>query len=211
MTSFLTSQLAAQLTTIVIFLPTLYLALIMTKRLMAKRGRSLMLWTSGVWFFVIGVALEILFAFGIYSLSMINIYLLVVAILVELLALGSINLINSSKIKSAYLAFCILATGFLAYTLLAYNVGNILTNYIVYGSLPFWIAISSSLVTFPAAIVLIAVAAKSYAKGKDKRMLSIIAGVIIVSIAGTLYLVQYPAFLYAAEFIGIAMLIYGFL
>ncbi len=45
----------------------------------------------------------------------------------------------------------------------------------------------------------------------SKKMLSIIAGVIIVSIAGSLYIVHFPAFLYYSEFIGISLLWFGFI
>lgn len=41
-------------------------------------------------------------------------------------------------------------------------------------------------------------------------MLSIIAGVVIVSIAGSLFIAQFPAFLYYSEFIGILLLCLGF-
>ncbi len=80
----------------------------------------------------------------------------------------------------------------------------------VFGPLPLSVVITSSIVTFPAAAILIIVAGISYYRGHDKKMLSIILGTIIVSIAGTLYIVQFPAFLYYAEFIGIVLLWLGF-
>jgi hypothetical protein len=52
--------------------------------------------------------------------------------------------------------------------------------------------------------------AVSYRKTRNKKLLSIIAGVIVVSIAGTLYIVAFPAFLYYAELAGIALLWLGF-
>ncbi len=65
--------------------------------------------------------------------------------------------------------------------------------------------------TFPAAILLILIAAISYKKKRNYKMLSIIIGVIIVAMAGTLYIVEIPVFLYYSEFIGILLLWYGFI
>ncbi|MGD0511551.1 MAG: hypothetical protein ABSA33_06990, partial [Candidatus Micrarchaeaceae archaeon] len=95
-------------------------------------------------------------------------------------------------------------------SLVATKVTNFIVNYIAYGNPPLLVIYSSSIVTFPAAAILITVALKSYLKTKSYRMLSIIIGVVIVSIAGTLYIVQFPSLLYAAEFIGILLLWVGF-
>ena len=54
------------------------------------------------------------------------------------------------------------------------------------------------------------IAAISYKRTRSKKMLSIIAGVIVVSIAGTLYIASFPEFLYFSEFIGILLLWAGF-
>lgn len=207
----LTSQLAVEISTITIFILTIFLTLIMTKRYILRKSRSLLFWSSGMWFFSIGILLEIVFALGVYSQLLINIYLLIVALLVEALALGSIQLITSQKIKKTYYFFVVLSTLLLLCSLIVSKTGDIITNYIIYGQLPLLIAITSSLITFPAAIILIIIAVKSYLNRRANKMLSIITGVIIVSIAGTLYIVQYPSFLYIAEFAGILALWYGFI
>ncbi|MEM3426614.1 MAG: hypothetical protein QXI42_12560 [Thermoproteota archaeon] len=64
--------------------------------------------------------------------------------------------------------------------------------------------------TFPAAAVIIIFAALSYRQRHSLKMLSIIAGIIIVSIAGTLYIASFPEFLYYSEFICILFLWLGF-
>ena len=96
------------------------------------------------------------------------------------------------------------------YTFFAVHIPNLVTDYTVLGLPPLLIIYSSSIITFPAAAVLAIIAIKSYLKTKDIRNLSIVAGVIVVSVAGTLYIVQFPSLLYLAEFIGIAMLWIGF-
>ncbi len=207
----LTSQFAVEATVIITLLLTLGLAAVISQRYLKKRSLSLLFWSSGIWLFVIGMFQELLFAVGVYSSLLINSYLFIVALLVEALALGSIQLVKSNNIRNGYYVFVVLSTLLLAYSLVASPVGNIITDWIVYGNLPLFVALTSSLVTFPAAIVLAGVAIKGYLKTRSRKLLSIITGVIIVSIAGTLYIVQYPAFLYIAEFVGILALWYGFI
>ncbi|MEM3841580.1 MAG: hypothetical protein QXN59_02730, partial [Candidatus Micrarchaeaceae archaeon] len=89
--------------------------------------------------------------------------------------------------------------------------GSIIISHVVYGALPLSVVLYSSAATFPAAIILIAIAAKSYIKKRSAKMISIIAGVLVVSTAGTLYIAAFPAFLYYSEFIGILLLWLGFI
>jgi hypothetical protein len=215
---FLTSQFAVELTVIVIFIMTVALALVITKRYFEKKGKSLLYWSLGIWCFVIGVFLEILFAAGVYSTLLIIFYLFIVGVLVETLALGSIQFVKSKKIRYAYYVFVLASTILLLYsliipssTLFLGNETNVITYWIVYGNLPLLILVTSSLVTVPAAVILVVIAGKSYLQRKNPKLLSIIVGVVIVSVAGSLYIVQYPAFLYISEFIGILLLWYGFI
>ena len=85
-----------------------------------------------------------------------------------------------------------------------------MVNYVAWGVPPLLVTIFSTLITIPASAVLLVVAIKSYLKTKNKKMLSIIAGVVFVVIAGTLYIVSFPSLLYISEFVGILLLWYGF-
>ena len=203
-------QLESLAITTIVFLLSLALTLVLTRSYFRGRKPSVMFWSAGMWTFTIGVLLEMMFALNISPEPLIALYLFLVAVLVELLALGSIQLIGSNVIKRAYYTFCVITTAFIAYSLLSTNITNFIKDYIAYGNPPLLVIVSSSLVTFPAAVVLIAVAVKSYMRTRSYKMLSIIAGVIIVSIAGTLYIASFPSILYAAEFVGIVLLWIGF-
>ena len=205
------SQAFVEFSTLLILVLTLGLAIIMSYRYVRKHSKPLLYWSTGMWFFAIGVFLEVIFAFGIYSEFLIALYLFVVVMVVESLAIGSIQLIKSVKLKSSYYFYSIITTVLLAYSLYASNIGNVITNHIVFGALPIFIVITSSIVTFPAAAILIAIAAISYLHRHSAKMLGIIAGVVVVSIAGTLYIAAIPAFLYYSEFIGILLLWLGFI
>lgn len=175
-----------------------------------RKAKPLFWWSAGLWLFALGVLLELLFAFGIYSEFLIAVYLFIVGILVLCLSLGSIELAHNNRIKLVYKTFSVIAALLLLGSLVVSPVGNIITDYVVYGNLPLLVIITSIVVTFPASAVLIVMAAKSYMVKRNLGMLAIIAGVIIVAIAGTLYVVSVPEFLYASEFFGILLLWIGF-
>jgi hypothetical protein len=198
------------ITTLITLVLGLLLSISLTQAYLKSRRSSMMFWASALWLFDVSVLMETLFAYGIYSELLIKLYLFIVALLVILLSLGSVQLVDSAKIKKTYYAFSIASTVFLAYSLAQSYIGNIISHYVVFGILPMSVIIASSIMTFPAAIVIIATAYKSYIKKRDKRLLSIILGVIIISVAGTLYIAAIPEFLYLAEFIGIALLWFGF-
>ena len=200
----------AEISTVIILLLSIGLSMIISLNLMRKRTVSLFYWSAGLWVFSISVAIEVAFAFGIFSGILINSYLFLVAIIVEFLALGSISLLNKKRITDSYLIFNIAADIFLLFSLATNNVVDIITHGVVFGPLPILVTIASSIVTFPAAVLLVVISAVSYRKTRNKKLLSIIAGVIVVSIAGTLYIVAFPAFLYYAELAGIALLWLGF-
>jgi hypothetical protein len=186
------------------------LAAFLTQNYLQRRSRSYLFWSIGLWLFALSVLEELLFSIGYYGEALIRSYLGLAAVLVEFLALGSIQLVGASRIRTAYYIFSVATTVALGYFLGTETIGNILDNYVVYGTIPVSVVTVSSIITFPAVIVLIVTAALSYRRTKNPKMLSIIAGVVIVAIAGSLYIAQFPAFLYYSEFIGILLLWLGF-
>lgn len=206
-----TSNTFVTISTIIIFLLSAGLTFFILRKYLKTRKLNLFYWSSGLIIFTLAVLLEILMANKIYSRLIIDIYLFLVAILVQFLALGSFALYNNKRFLSYYYIYSILATIFIIATLVFEPIGDIIKMHIVYGVLPLGVTISSSFVTFPAAFFIILIAAISYKKFKNKKLLSIIAGVIIVAIAGTLYIAAIPVFLYYAEFIGILLLWIGFM
>jgi hypothetical protein len=196
--------------TVFIFLASSLLSVLLTINFLRKSLTSYIFWSTGMWLFALASFLEILFSVGIYTISLIDAYLFSVAVLVQFLSMGSLALTKKETIFKAYAGYSIAADALLAVALAVYPVGYILTNGVVFGLLPLFVTIVSSIITFPAAVILIVVGALSYRKRRDTKMLSIIAGTIVVSIAGTLYIAKYPAFLYYAEFLGIVLLWTGF-
>ncbi|MEM0111658.1 MAG: hypothetical protein QXK90_02700 [Candidatus Parvarchaeota archaeon] len=208
------------LSTIVISILSAVLAALLTLKYRKFKSYNYLFWSIGLWLFTFGVVLEVLFASDIYSGLLIDIYLFIVALLVEALALGSVQFLGK-KVKKVYYVYAAVTSVAMAVSFFFVDVGNIITNYVVFGPLPLLTTIISSVITFPAAAVIIISAyltirrARAYRsdkarRHKDLQMSSIIAGVIVVSVAGTLYIAAYPELLYWSEFFGILLLWLGF-
>ncbi len=204
-------SLTVTLSTIIIFVLSFGLSTVITASYRNNRTSSLLTWSVGLWVFSIAVLLEVLFSTGIYSQILIKSYLFLVALLVELLALGSVLLLRNKRFTAGYSIYAAISTIFLLYVMAtAGSLGNLLSNGVVFGLIPVMVAIGSALISGPAAVLLILISAVSYRKRKDPKLLSIIAGVVVVSIAGSLYIAAFPAFLYYSEFVGVLLLWLGF-
>ena len=190
---------------------TVVLAALITRRYASSRQVQYAFWGTGLWLFAFGVLLEVLFALGVYSDAMAVLYFLSVALLVEFLAMGSVSMTKNRKAKYAYASYSALAGIAVLYSLISSHLGDVVISHVVFGVLPLSVVVASSAATFPAAAILIALAALSFVKRRSSKMLSIIAGVVVVSVAGTLYIAEFPAFLYYSEFIGILLLWLGFI
>lgn len=204
------SQGVTEFSTALIMVLSIILSIFLTQSYFTRKSLNYASWSAGLWLFTIGVLEELLFSVGIYSEIMIKAYLIVVAILVQFLAMGSIQLTDYRRIRTGYYIYSIATFAYLLFVMTTVQIGNIISDYVVFGVLPIPVIVASSLITFPAAILILAVASISYRKTHSYKMLSIIAGVIIVSLAGTLYIAKFPAFLYYAEFVGILLLWIGF-
>ena len=209
------TQAVVEIGTTIIAILSALLAVYISASYARTRALPLLFWAIGLWLFTAGVVMEVALAFGMYSLLLIDSYLLIVTLLVEFLALGSLALKNSRRMLYYYSIF-IAITALATVAALAISSpgladpSKIISSHVVYGVLPLPVIAASSLATFPAAIILIVVAAQSYLKRRSMKMISIILGVIVVSIAGTLYIVAYPVLLYFSEFVGILLLWLGF-
>lgn len=200
----------AEISTVIILILSLGLSILITSNYLRKKQANLLAWTGGLWVFTISVALEVVFSTNYETSFLIKLYLILVAVIVELLAIGSVLLLKKHNITLYYVIYMVISTAFVIISTAISPVGDIITHGVVYGILPLIISISSITVTFPAAILLIYISLSSYMKTKNPKLLSIAIGVVIVSVAGTLYIVEFPAFLYYAEFVGILLLWIGF-
>lgn len=198
--------------TIAIVALSFLISLLITLSYVRSKAPNQLFWSFGMWLFAICAFLETLFAVGVYSQFIIKLYLLLVAVLVELLAMGSTILLRRSLFSQIYAAYSMATTAFLGYALVASgSLGNLLADGVVFGSLPVSVTLGSVLITAPGATLLILISMVSFLKKRDPRILSIIIGVIVLSAGGTLYIATFPAFLYITEFVGVLLIWFGFM
>jgi hypothetical protein len=204
-------QLSVFITTIVISTSTFLLSKGLVERYAKDRKMySYMFWGAGIWLFGFTTLLEAMFAINIYSTLLADMYLFLVILLVELLALGSIQLVKNAGYRKAYYAFATAVSLIALFYIATANQPYLIVNYVVAAPLAINVALWSSVATFAASIVIVAVALKGYLYGHSRKLLSIIAGVIVVAVFGTLYIAALPEFLYFAEFAGMVLLWIGF-
>lgn len=204
------ADLLVGVSTIVFFLLSSVLALFLTDAYAVRRQRSYLYWSIGLWLFALTDLFEMLFAFGTYASLMGQVYLFVVAFMVIPLAMGSLELIKTVNIRRVYLGYSVVTVLLLAYFTFSVDPGNIVVGSVVGANIPINVIIYSSLITFPAMVVLIVVALLSSLRTKRKKMLWIVLGMLVFGVSGTLYIAAFPAAVYYGEFIGLVMLWLGF-
>ncbi|MDE1871273.1 MAG: hypothetical protein KGI06_03470 [Candidatus Micrarchaeota archaeon] len=193
-----------------VFVLSLVLTIVLTLSYLKSRRLSKLFWSLGMWAFTASALMTVAFALGTYSEPLATIYLYIVAILVELLAIGSMQLMSYGNMKLAYYAFCAITTAFMFYSLAVSSIPNLIANYALYGSPPALVVYASSAITIPASAILVIIAIKSYWTGKDYWNISIVAGVLIFALSGAIYINSFPSMQYVTEFIGIFLLWLGF-
>lgn len=202
----LSDQSYVILSAVVIAILSLGLAFTLIRSYFKKKSTAKLFWSLGMVAFAISTIIQILFSFGIYSTNLISLYLFLVVLLVLLFSLGSLQSFKNKKIHLFYYGYVTFVALLVIYSIVTSGIGNLLIGYVVAGLPPDFVIWTSSLATFPAAILIIVSAAIGYSKTKNVGLLSIIAGIIIVGIAGTLYISSFPEFLYISEFFGVLLL-----
>ena len=142
-------------TVVFVTIASFFLAMFMTKNYLSSRGKSQLFWSFGLWLFFVDALLEIVFAVGIKGQGLFDLYLFTVAVLVQLLSLGSLFLLKNALYNKAYSAFSVVFDAVLAISLILFPTGNILIGGVVAGVLPIAVVVSSSIISFPFENVLI--------------------------------------------------------
>ena len=196
--------------TIVFLFLSSVLSFYLTKNYFAYKEKRYLYWSVGLWLFALSDLLEVMFAFGAYGTLMAQFYLFLVAFLVVPIVFGSLEMLKSKRILIAYAVYSIITVAALAYFSFTGDPGSIVTDSVVNGNIPINVLIVSSLITFPALVILVAAAIISYFRTKRKKVLWIALGILVFGFGGTVYIASFPALFYYTEFIGLLMLWLGF-
>lgn len=198
------------LSTVAIFFVNAALAMLLTKSYIDnKKSRNYLIWSAALRFFAIAIILEIMFAFGLYSTFLAKIYLLAIAMPILAFSLGYIQFIKSAKLKQAYYYYCIAISFLFIYILYLANIGNLISNYVVYGKLPFLVYAAASLITLSASAVLFMIALLYYKRKKDAKILAIIPGIAIFWIVNIIHISISLLFVYYLQLLAIMLIWIG--
>ena len=198
----------------VLSLAALLLSGLVLRRWKGPGSRAYLYWGVGLLLVFVTTLQEALIYAGAWSQLLLQSYFILVAVLVGILSLGSAELALSGRFRPAWFAYIGAASVAMVVVGLLYPVGSaesLLVDGVVTGNPPAATLVVSSLLTIPGALML--AGASLYGVVKDRRwnLLYIVAGVIVISIAGGLYaFLAFPVTLYYTEFVGFVLLFLGF-
>ena len=189
----------------------LLLAAFLLRKYARGRRPSYLYWGIGIFLVFVTLAQEAALYMGVWSQLLIRSYLVLVALLVGILSLGSAELSLPGRSRSLWFGY-IGAAGIVVTSvgIVTSVPSSILYEGVVWGLPPLAIVVTSSLLTIPGAMLLILSSLYGAWKQKRLELLYITVGTIVISISGSLYIVAFPTTLYFAEFVGIVLLFLGF-
>jgi hypothetical protein len=205
-------QLFAIISTLIVFVVNAMLAMLLAKfYIKNKKNISYLIWSSGLRFFAIAIILEILFAFGVYSTFLAQVYLFAITMPLLAFSIGHIQFVKNNRIKRYYYYYSVLFSLLLLYSLFSSSIGSIYSNYIVYGNLPLFPFVATLIITVSSAAVLFGVAISYYIKTKRAKMLAIIPGVVAFCIVNILHFQVLQLFAYYIQLLGVLLIWLGFI
>jgi hypothetical protein len=189
----------------------LLLSVLVLRRYRRERQRCHLYWGVGLLLFFVTLVQEAVLDLGVWSQLLIQSYLILVAVLVGILSLGSAELSLHGRWRPLYFGYIGLTSAALVVVgLLVPIPSSIVAQGVVSGVPPTSITLLSSIITVPAALLLIVSSLYGVVRQRRYHLLFIAIGTAVISAAGALYLVSFPATLYYAEFVGMLLLFLGF-
>ncbi|WP_373469080.1 hypothetical protein [Acidianus infernus] len=174
-----------------------------------ERSKSLMwfFWFLGFVFYFIAALEQEIFAIGYCNYILAAIYVFIVAELVLVLSLGSVQQVPE-KWRKIYYYYSAFATAVLIITIV-YKPFTIVVNYATtnFPELP---TSASSMVTIPASGLILFLAARALLfKGNKVKMISTILAIVILGFGGMLSASGFVLALYLSQIIGMSLFLYG--
>ena len=187
------------------------LAALVIDRFRRERRRSLLYWGTGLFLVFVAIAEEAIFYAGLWSMPLLQSYLVLSAILVGILSLGTAELLFHDCAKRIWFGFVGLASAAVLVVGFLYPVSpSIVVNGVISGAPPSATTIASSIVTVPCAMLIIVGSLYGVVRQRRLSLLYIAFGAIVFAAAGALYVAAFPVTMYYADFVGVALLFLGF-
>ena len=189
----------------------LLLAVLVLMRYRSERRPCHLYWGLGLFLFFVTLVEEAVLDLGVWSQALIQSYLILVAVLVGILSMGSAELSLARRWRLPYYGYLgVISAALVVVGLLVPIPHSIISDGVVSGVPPLSITVLSTLLTVPAALLLILSSLYGAFRQRRYHLLYIAFGTAVISAAGALYLVSFPVSLYYAEFAGIVLLFLGF-
>jgi len=180
-------------------------------RFLRSRQPCHLYWGVGLALIAFTMAQEAVFYLGVWSTSFAQAYLVLVALLVGILSLGTAELALRGWEKRLWFGFIGVAGVALVVVGILYPPArSIVVSGVVTGLPPTPVTVVSSIVTVPATCLLVGASVYGAVWQKRYHLLFIAAGTAVIAAAGSLYLASFPLSLYYAEFVGAVLLFFGF-
>jgi hypothetical protein len=181
------------------------------RRYRAAPTRPQLMWGSGLIFATGAMAIEAAVYLGADTSLLLQAYVFFSAAIVGVLSLGATRILRHTKVEAGYLYYTVATCGLVGLFsfLTPLTPGSMVTGGIITGDPPLLLLVLSSLVTFPATVVLLTASYLSLRRSWRWQTLLMIAGALILGAGGTLYIASFPVALYYAEFLGIVLLFLG--
>jgi hypothetical protein len=188
------------------------LTAIVFRRWRGSQRRADFYWGLGLALVTLTLAQETVVYAGEVSDLFLRSYFFFVALLVGILSLGSAELALRPGIRRVYWAYLGVATLVMGYLTLVTPVPvGVVHHGVITGNPDLIVVLSSSVITFPAAVLMAGSALLGAIRGRRWNLLYIALGILVISAAGGLYIVSFPVTLYYAEFVGVVLLFLGFI
>jgi len=174
-------------------------------------SRPQLMWGSGLIFATGAMVIESVVYLGSVSSLLLQVYVFLSAAIVGVLSLGATRILRRPKVERAYTYYIVATCGLVAAFsfLTTLPPASMVSGGIITGDPPLLLLVLSSLVTFPATVVLLTASYLSLRRSWRWQTLLMIGGALILGAGGTLYIASFPVALYYAEFLGIILLFLG--
>ncbi len=178
----------------------------------SRRKPFQLAWALGLFLYALAALTQFLAEYSGWSVEIYRVYYLVAAPLVAVLGVGSVFLVSRRFGYAFSLYTAVLFAGFAWIVFATPPDATVLASQAIPGgnAFPSSVRLWSPLFTIPGSVALIGIAAYSYWRTRLACNAWIAAGALVVAAGGLLARFGVPWALYLGEFLGIALMFWGF-
>lgn len=179
-------------------------------KFVATRSLPQAAWGGGLALGAAAMLVETIVYLGVVTVPLLQAYVFLSAAIVGVLSLGATRVLRRPRLEKWYAGLILVGCGIVGIASFLTPLSlSMVSQGVIVGSPGDFLLELSSIVTFPATIVLLASAAVSLRRSWRWQTMLMVAGALVLGAGGTLYIASFPIALYYAEFLGIGLLFLG--